>query len=280
MTKPRAIQPITHDEVFIVFVATFFAFHICGKLLHPLFGDYSSTVLQWLIVAGVPLAHLQLRRAPIVKTLRLGMPAAKHWLGAVILALGITSAAMLYMLLQNTIFGESERYASEMAVWNERLSSSTFGELAVLFVTVALTPAICEEILFRGHMTRLLQPSSRPAALCVIVGVLFGLFHANWIQVIPAALIGMVFTWVALTTGSLWPSVLIHLIFNSVTIFSHHFQASPEDSMATQIAIVIAIAAVCLPIGYYLLRPVHSANTTGPSRAAAASSEPVTGVNP
>lgn len=90
--------------------------------------------------------------------------------------------------------------------------------LAWALFSVALVPALFEEALFRGVLLRsALLSASRPAVI-VGVGAAFALFHFDLWRAPVLCLIGMLITWIALHTASLWPAVVFHLVHNSLAL--------------------------------------------------------------
>ncbi len=87
-----------------------------------------------------------------------------------------------------------------------------------LFVALALTPAICEELLFRGYLQRQVERGMGTVASIVLVGVLFGLYHLRLSQAIPLSLLGVYLGFVVWATGSLWAGVLVHLLNNGLAV--------------------------------------------------------------
>jgi len=79
-----------------------------------------------------------------------------------------------------------------------------------LLLYIAVLPAVCEEIAFRGILLSGLKRKLRPASLVVVVGLIFGLFHITLFRLAPTAAIGMVLTAIALMTGSVFPGMLLH----------------------------------------------------------------------
>ncbi|KPU45413.1 CAAX amino terminal protease self- immunity [Oxobacter pfennigii] len=90
--------------------------------------------------------------------------------------------------------------------------TSFFGILSIVF----LGP-IFEEVLFRGIILRglLLNYSVRKAL--IISSVLFGLIHLNPVQSLTATVSGLMLGWVFIKTGSLWMSILVHILNNGFT---------------------------------------------------------------
>ncbi|PAP77274.1 CPBP family intramembrane glutamic endopeptidase [Rubrivirga marina] len=98
-----------------------------------------------------------------------------------------------------------------------------------LFVALALTPAICEELLFRGYLQRQVERGWGTAASIVLVGVLFGLYHLRLSQAIPLSLLGIYLGFVVWATGSLWAGFTVHLLNNGFAVLaSAVVRDSPE----------------------------------------------------
>lgn len=98
--------------------------------------------------------------------------------------------------------------------------------LLVLFV-VALLPAIFEELLFRGILLKGLRsfPVWAAALMC---GGLFSIFHMNPAQTLYQFCCGVAFAYVAVRSGSILPTVLMHLINNGTVIVLEACGASLE----------------------------------------------------
>ena len=92
----------------------------------------------------------------------------------------------------------------------------------------------------------------RTGAVCVCTGLVFGIYHMDWMQVIPAALLGTAITWIALTTDSLWPAVLFHLLFNSTTVVMAQFVDPSAEHGAVRLVIELMICATVAVISIAL----------------------------
>jgi membrane protease YdiL (CAAX protease family) len=83
-----------------------------------------------------------------------------------------------------------------------------------LFAVVALQAGPVEEILYRGFLLAFLGRLgvASPVILIAINGVMFGLVH--WYQklrgILLTGVLGALFTWVTLETGSIYLAVLVH----------------------------------------------------------------------
>ena len=89
-----------------------------------------------------------------------------------------------------------------------------------LYVYLAVLPAICEEVAFRGMLLSGLRKRLRPAALVVVVGLIFGVFHISLFRIAPTALLGMILTGIAIMTGSIFPGMLMHAGNNAFGVWA------------------------------------------------------------
>ena len=87
-------------------------------------------------------------------------------------------------------------------------------------IVVALIPAICEEILFRGFLLGAFKGESKKSKIwaVVMVGILFGIMHLNFIRIVPTAILGILFAYCALATKSIWTSVFMHFLNNGFSV--------------------------------------------------------------
>ncbi|MGL4553516.1 MAG: CPBP family glutamic-type intramembrane protease, partial [Gemmataceae bacterium] len=85
-----------------------------------------------------------------------------------------------------------------------------------LFVVLAVLPAFCEEIAFRGFILSGLRRGFRPWPAIFLSSFLFSLYQMNVFQFIPHFIFGVVLGLLVVRTGSLWPAVTFHLVYNSI----------------------------------------------------------------
>jgi sodium transport system permease protein len=88
-----------------------------------------------------------------------------------------------------------------------------------LILLIAILPAICEEISFRGTLLYGLRRKLKPAALTLTVGIIFGLFHVALFRILPTAFLGVILTTMALLTGSIFPGMVAHAANNALSLW-------------------------------------------------------------
>ncbi len=93
-------------------------------------------------------------------------------------------------------------------------------DLPVLWAVLlfAVSPAICEELLWRGVLQGELEKQRRPLRTVLIVGLFFGLFHLSIYRLVTTGVTGAVLALVRLRTGSIFPCMLFHAAFNAILL--------------------------------------------------------------
>jgi sodium transport system permease protein len=82
----------------------------------------------------------------------------------------------------------------------------------------AIAPAICEELAFRGFILSGLQRARSPWVPIILSSIAFGVVHQIPQQVFNAMLLGIVIGLMAVRSGSLWPGVWFHFLFNGAQV--------------------------------------------------------------
>lgn len=87
-----------------------------------------------------------------------------------------------------------------------------------LILVVCVSPAIFEEITFRGYIQTYFGRDFSPTKAIIISSVLFSVMHFNFLSAPYLFLVGALLGWVRHRTGSLYPSMVIHFLHNLVVI--------------------------------------------------------------
>jgi sodium transport system permease protein len=129
---------------------------------------------------------------------------------------------------------------------------------------IALLPALCEELFFRGWMLAAFageRPSPRRAVAAVLLqAAAFAGFHLLPERMPQTFLLGAVLGWMTLTTGSLAPAVLAHLAHNAVPLVlvalaaDGHGRRLAAGDTTTLPGWLVPAAAVAVIVGLTLVR--------------------------
>lgn len=92
----------------------------------------------------------------------------------------------------------------------------------LLLATMALAPAVIEELCFRGYLFSAFSTVLRPWQTIATTAVLFGLFHVfvgSTLLIerfLPTTLLGFLLGWLAYRSGSVLPGMLMHFLHNGL----------------------------------------------------------------
>jgi sodium transport system permease protein len=101
----------------------------------------------------------------------------------------------------------------------------------LLLLAVALIPAVCEEFLFRGFVLSAFDRPGRSHVAVLLSAVAFGAVHMIPHQVFYATLLGLVLGLLAIRTGSIWPGLTFHAVFNGIAVLRERWDVS--DTLPT-----------------------------------------------
>lgn len=121
-------------------------------------------------------------------------------------------------------------------------SMDGFGFVGVLLV-VAVAPAVCEEIMFRGVLLNGLKSFGKVGSV-LLCGALFALYHQNPAQTLYQFCCGVAFALIAVRSGSVLPTVLAHFFNNAFILLLTKFGV--ESFIAPVFALIILISPICL----------------------------------
>ncbi|WP_083681426.1 type II CAAX endopeptidase family protein [Archangium sp. Cb G35] len=106
-------------------------------------------------------------------------------------------------------------------------------EMAFIVVSVTVVAPLCEEFFFRGVFFQGLRAPGGPAMRAVLLSaVVFSMFHLDPVGFFARVELGVLFGWLLVRTGSLWPAILAHTANNLVSMvlfFSARHLEMPEQ---------------------------------------------------
>lgn len=111
----------------------------------------------------------------------------------------------------------------------------------LMFITVAVFPAIVEELLYRGVLYKYLRGHGVQFA-AITSSIIFGLIHLNFLQFFFASFMGVVCCYIYEATGKIRYSMILHLLNNSLLVLFSILPISDFTSVIIQVALgVISI---------------------------------------
>lgn len=146
------------------------------------------------------------------------------------------------------------RFFPDLPISGKALRTDITGaSLPYLVVTVALLPAVCEELLFRGFILTSLAGRNKTLAIFAC-GTLFGFLHLEIAQMPMSALIGMALSWACLETGSVFAPVAMHAFHNLALLLMVRYGTALVPTTLARVLLYATIAAALIDAGVVLLR--------------------------
>ena len=100
-----------------------------------------------------------------------------------------------------------------------------------IILALAVTPAVCEELFFRGYLLTALRTRFSAATAILVSAVMFGAFHlilsggVSVIRFVPSTLMGLVLGWSCVRSQSVFPGILLHAIHNGLLLSVAYYGA-------------------------------------------------------
>ena len=175
-----------------------------------------TMVVQQLITIACPAAFMgiMLTTSPRA-TFRLRLPSASSMGMAVVLACAVhpLSLELMTFLAEQGVFPETPELVGRV---NQLMTGNQ--PLWVLLAVFAVTPAICEELAFRGFVLSGLARGGRLAIAIAISSMMFGVVHMIPQQVFNATLVGLLIGLIAVHSRSLFPGIVFHFLTNAIAV--------------------------------------------------------------
>ena len=136
------------------------------------------------------------------------------WIGSYLIVFVITSITLYY-------FPQNQEIV-------EKLNDALFmkDNLFLNICLIALMPAICEEIFFRGFILTSFKYNKKSYVGAIIAsGILFGIMHMDFIRIIPTSILGMAFAYAVCKTNSIFVSMFMHFLNNGFAVVATHISS-------------------------------------------------------
>ena len=176
------------------------------------FAAITCLSLVGFVAAPAILMALSLTTNP-KKTLRMHFPSSAWSIpAAILLAIFLHPIAVALIVVVKTMYPID---TTALAPFESILGAAPLGSMILM---MALIPAICEELAFRGFILSGLRSVGRQRQAIIISSLFFGFAHGVVQQSVVATLFGLILGYIALQSNSLWPCIAFHATHNSLGI--------------------------------------------------------------
>lgn len=133
------------------------------------------------------------------------------------------------------------------------------GDLFFNLLLFAALPALGEELAFRGIVQSQLAKSTKNIHLAIwVTAIVFSAYHMQFYGFLPRMMLGAVFGYLLIWSGTLWAPILAHFTNNAVAVFSYYLiQHDPSlsegqiESQASQP--LITVISVVIFVGFLMV---------------------------
>ncbi|MFA6981324.1 MAG: type II CAAX endopeptidase family protein [Ignavibacteriaceae bacterium] len=163
--------------------------------------------------------------------------------------IALTPILQNYLYIQNYFFDQLAKQNGFVQMIKESLDSldklveSSYGSLlkinstmdgAIVIAVVAITPAVCEEVMFRGYIQKSFELKFKPFLGALITAIFFGIYHFNPYAFLPLTALGFYLGYSAYKSNSILVPVVLHFINNlsAVVLFMVLGDSELEQSKA------------------------------------------------
>lgn len=217
---------------------------------------YLTTCAYYVVGLAVPpLLYFAFRHIPLENALPF------HFNGALKTVACVFFGSWVCMLanIPANMVSDLEKFFGFSGKMPEAALNNDIWVLVLYGISVTIIPPIVEELLFRGMVLQGLRKFGDTFAI-VVSAMLFGLYHGNFVQMVFAFIAGLVMGLVVVRTGSIWTSIMIHCINNSIAFGIEMTQRYAGDAVANSVnaivmGLLIALGAISLL--YLLVKDRH-----------------------
>jgi membrane protease YdiL (CAAX protease family) len=220
-----------------------------------------------------------------------------HWshyavAGAAAVPLQLWGGSVQELVIESLPGSERWREMLQQAL-EPLLATDSILQLAALMLGAVVLAGICEELLFRGMLLRLLSLGGRWGPAIMVTAFGFSLFHLDIIGLLPRTVMGIYFGLLVWRSGSILPAMLAHGINNLLAFTAVPFLDGGQEPPTTVEALTLfagsgLVLAVVLGIWWKLSpatpppypnvrSPAGAADGPGSSETGSASADPSPG---
>lgn len=145
------------------------------------------------------------------------------------------------------------------------LNVRTPAGLVVNLIIIALLAAVGEELLFRGVILQLFVEWFKNKHLAIIISaILFSALHLQFYGFLPRMVLGMLFGYIFIWSGSLWLPIVLHFIFNGITVVAAYLynigyiQTDVESFGVSDSSLVVLSSFILIVLLLYVMFRMRS----------------------
>ena len=126
-----------------------------------------------------------------------------------------------------------------------QLMVNTPTSLIINLFTIAVLPALLEEMIYRGYILRTLRSYGDGFAV-LISAMLFSLMHGNLRQIPFAFIVGLFLGFLYVQTNNIWIPIVVHFVNNGISVVMEYLSFSLSDTGLTFLYVIVTYGLIAL----------------------------------
>lgn len=119
---------------------------------------------------------------------------------------------------------------------------------------IAILPSLGEELIFRGVIQKILSRLTKSGNVSVwITAFIFSSLHLQFFGFLPRFILGLIYGYLFLWSGTLWLPILAHFVNNAVSVSADFFQSVNPSEALPDSGVFQLIGGIILPVFVVLL---------------------------
>lgn len=231
----------------VIFVASFY--YIFSEVFKGSVEDFTAPALEDIVITSIMdnaieftliasiltlvlyLIIQALWKKPIKPTLYLNSIPFSDWWPAPLLGITLNVFISFFMTLLPIPENIMEDY-SEFVGYSDEIT-------LMLIISVAIVVPIFEEIMFRGLVMRSFNRGMPLAVAIILQAIVFGILHGHIISIFYTTFLGIILGVLRARYDSLYPCILIHMLFNGANFIMLPIYNILPDTNLTYIIITV-----------------------------------------
>lgn len=214
--------PTTGDAWFMV-VFVMFAYLYLGSVLEMKYGFGGIFGIQ-MIIFVLPLLYVLYTKRSILQTYSFRKTKLMNFVAALFMGCGTMLIGIILTSFVSMLFPTEAEMVSS-GLMNELMSDNEL----LTFAVVALTPAICEEMLFRGFLFSAFRGRHKIVVSVLLTAVIFGVYHMSIVRFFTTALLGAALAVIVYYSDSIFPAMMMHAINNGIAVLQMYHPDTMEN---------------------------------------------------
>lgn len=252
--RPR--QRPTIGEGMIWYGIAFLLLFYVGATLQARTPQLGLVVTLWVLILGGSVAMAWWLRVDMRTTFALKAGPWTALLGALLAGAGASVIVGLGAeWLQDHVLRAPPEVIEQMGREMERFFPRPDSALdwIWLLALVAVSPAICEEMMFRGFLLSSVRDRLPTWVVVLLIGLLFGAFHLSVYRLFGTTVLGALMAWMVLRHGAIGPAMVFHAANNGTAVIVGYTAAEGLTSASEAYVPALPWAVPALVVGLVLL---------------------------